>query len=104
MAKIPRKIDPRFLIERNRRDLPSTPEEIFEKRELYQLTQKVLVRLPARQQKVIQGIYFDGKSLNEVGKEMGFSKVRAAQLRDKALARLRRRLLPKCRRPSHIAH
>jgi RNA polymerase sigma factor (sigma-70 family) len=51
----------------------------------------VLAALPDRDRRVLELYYGDGWTLAEVGRELGVTRVRVMQLRDRALARLRQK-------------
>lgn len=49
----------------------------------------MLEKLPARERVVIQGRFFEDKTLDEVGRVVGVGKERVRQIQEKALSRLR---------------
>jgi len=72
--------------------LPS-PEETYEYTERANILREILKELPPRDQKIL-ALYFgldDGKpkTLEEIGKEMGISRERVRQLKERALKNLR---------------
>ncbi len=69
--------------------LPPTPEEFLMNEELANGIDGLISELTQQQQKVITGIYFEGKTQVEVGLEMGKTRGRIGQIEKKALYRLR---------------
>ncbi len=84
-----REIYPKFLAERGVRVLPPMPDEIVEGEDLQKQIEVVLGTLPQRLARVIHLRFFEEKSLDEVGKELGVGRERARQLESRALRKLR---------------
>ena len=71
--------------------LPAQPDEILEEREFQEALEKAIGSLSPQQRTVIKSFFFDGKTLDVVGEEIGKSRERARQLKEQALNKLRRR-------------
>lgn len=71
-----------------------TPEEDFERREDLQIFRRLVRRLPKKERRVIEEMYFNGKSLSEVGRDYeGRSKSWISRLHTRALEMLREHYL-----------
>ncbi len=68
------------------------PEAAYALSQLVTLIQGELANLPSDEAAVIQGYYFEGRGLDEVGQSMKLSKSWASRLHTRALARLSKRL------------
>jgi RNA polymerase sigma factor (sigma-70 family) len=76
-------------IEMSREQLLSKGD-IFEQMECAVDARRLLMKLPKRQQEIINARFFDGKDLQEVAKDMNISKARVSQLEAKSLRALKK--------------
>ena len=68
---------------------PTQPDEEFDRLELLRIIIKALKTLTPREEKVIKKRFFQAKSREEVGEELGVIKERVRQIEMKALRKLR---------------
>lgn len=81
------------LLDRLDQDALPSPEESYENAERTNILREILKELPLRDQKIL-ALYFGldaerPKTLEEIGKEMGISRERVRQLKERALKNLR---------------
>ena len=69
-----------------------TPQELVAHRESSEKVRNLIDGLPAREASLIRAVYFNGKSLQDAGTELGISKSWASRLHAKALQQLAREL------------
>jgi RNA polymerase sigma factor for flagellar operon FliA len=69
-----------------------SPEAALLKSESVSRLLEALPRLSPRQRVLIRGFYFEGRSIDQMGRELGISKSWASRLHTNALKELRRRL------------
>ncbi len=82
-------ITPRFLEAKGLLELPAAPDDIASAKELEEAVKVALETLTPRQELVIRKRFFEGKTLEEVGEDLGVSSERARQIEAKAFRRLR---------------
>ena len=70
-------------------DKPDTPEELFASASERARVSEVVQTLPDRERALVQGFYFDGRTLDDIAKDLGISKSWASRLHTKALELLR---------------
>jgi RNA polymerase sigma factor for flagellar operon FliA len=70
-------------------DLAPSADEELETRELHAYLRDAVAVLPERLRVVIEGYFFDGRTSEEIGEELGVSISRVSQLRSNAFAMLR---------------
>lgn len=68
---------------------PLSPEIALETEGFFGALHQAIAKLPERERKIIERIYFDGATLREAGTELGVTESRACQLRAQAIARLK---------------
>lgn len=73
----------------------SNPEEQASHREDLEALRASLDRLEARAKRIVQGYYFEGKSLDAIAGELGISKSWASRIHARALDALRRAISPR---------
>jgi RNA polymerase sigma factor (sigma-70 family) len=78
----------------------ATPEETIEKKERAEAVQALLDTLPERERIVLVSCFYEEKTLQEIGQDMGLTPGRVSQIKRKAFRHLRRsarsRLVKKC--------
>lgn len=73
-------------------DSDSLPEDIVCNKELYELLQINIEKLPDREKQVISLYYFDEVTYKEIGEILGISESRVSQLHSKAISRLKAKI------------
>lgn len=71
-----------------------SPEDAFLADENVACLLKALRALPERQRVIVRGYYFEGRTLDAIGRDLGLSKSWTSRIHTDALARLRRALEP----------
>ncbi len=71
-------------------DPTPSPHDVAAAREILAALASALAGLPERQQRLVEGCFFEGKQLADVAEELGLSVSRASRLRSRALSALRR--------------
>jgi len=73
-------------------DAPDTPEELILGAETTARIRTAVGKLPDRERALVQGFYLEGRTFEDVAKELGISKSWASRLHTKALDLLRQAL------------
>ncbi len=71
----------------------TTPENIFEKKELCRILGDIIDKLPDNQKTVIALYYFEELTYKEIGKIMGLSESRISQIHSKAILNIKNKLM-----------
>jgi len=66
-----------------------TPEELVAEREFHAVVDRALGNLSAAEQHVVRGLYYEGRTLEEAGGQIGLGKSWACRLHARALSTLR---------------
>lgn len=74
-------------------DYEPTPDIVAEEREEAAITRGALALLPPNEQKVIHRYFFNEEHLSTIARDLGITRQRAGQIKDRALQRLAK-LLP----------
>jgi RNA polymerase sigma factor for flagellar operon FliA len=73
---------------------PPSPDRLFEQGETRERVRAALVRLPARERRIIALYYFGDVTMKQIGEQIGVNESRVSQLHARAIQRLRRLLGP----------
>jgi RNA polymerase sigma factor for flagellar operon FliA len=73
---------------------PPAPDRLFEQAETRERVRAALVRLPARERRIIALYYFGDVTMKQIGEQIGVNESRVSQLHARAIQRLRRLLGP----------
>lgn len=74
-------------------DEDSLPEDIICNRELHEVLQLSIEKLPEREKQVISLYYFNEVTYKEIGEILGISESRVSQLHSKAISRLKAKIV-----------
>ncbi len=72
---------------------PAEEFEAFERQSLFGYVERLMKRLPAREQRILQLYYFENHTLREIAGELGLTEARISQILSKVLSTLRGQLL-----------
>lgn len=71
---------------------PETPETLIESAEQKSAVQEGLASLPAKEQQLLNAVYYEGVTIEVAGERLGLSKSWASRIHAKALSRMKKNL------------
>ena len=73
-------------------DPADSPETVVEKEQLHQVVAEAIHLLPRRERAVLSLYYYQQRTMQEIGQELGVKQGRVSQLHSQAIQRLRDRM------------